>query len=106
MVVFLLRVKAELENVTNFRLPKGMPFCIDLKQADGDVIREKVVVDPNETVEVRGSRGEANLCIRWPGSKREGHVTIISSEIKGPKAPRALDESDSDFVTFAAFECR
>jgi len=103
MGVFLLRVKAEQEHVEHFRPPPGMPFCLDLKQADGDEIRKKVVVDPNETVEVRG-KSEANLCIRWPGSKREGTVTIIS--IKGPKAPRALEESDSDFVTFAAFECR
>ena len=105
MVVFLLKVKAELENVTNLRLPANYSFCFDLGHPQSDEVREKVVISPEEKVEVPGSKGEVNLSISWPESKRQGHITILDN-YKGKDAPRPITEEDSDYVTLAAFECR
>ena len=105
MVVYLLRVKAELENVTAFRAPSGMEWCMDLQQSDGDEVREKVVIDPSETVEMKGGRGTANLTLSF-GSKKEASVSIV--DVKDSKvALRPYNEEDQGgYVTFAAFECR
>merc|ERR1711934_544839 len=81
MVVYLLRVKAELENVTAFRAPSGMEWCMDLQQSDGDEVREKVVIDPSETVEMKGGRGTANLTLSF-GSKKEASVSIAAFECR------------------------
>mmetsp|Transcript_7052 Transcript_7052/g.14810 ORF Transcript_7052/g.14810 Transcript_7052/m.14810 type:complete len:163 (-) Transcript_7052:131-619(-) len=106
MVVFLLRVKAELENVTNLRPGVGMSWCLDFKHPQSDETREKVVVSPDETVEVKGSKGVCNLTLRWPESKREGNITVCTGDIKGKKAAKPFTEEDGDYVTWAAFECR
>ena len=61
MVLFLLRVKGDLENVTNLQAPEGMAWCLDLKHPSSDEVKEKVVVSPDEKVDIKGSKGEANL---------------------------------------------
>ncbi|QDZ20649.1 DUF866 domain-containing protein [Chloropicon primus] len=105
MVVYLLKVRCELENVTTFKPPKGMCYCLDLQQSDGDEVREKVVVDPGELVPMKGGRGEANLTLTF-GSKKEASVSFLDG-LKGEAAARPyMEEDNGQFVTFAAFECR
>ena len=98
MVVFLLQVRAQLENVTDFCAPSAASWCLDLKQPDGDEVKTSVVVSPETKVELQGSKGDANCVIKWPDSRREGHITIVA--IKGSAAARPFTEDDgNDFVT-------
>lgn len=65
MPVYSLVFKAELEGVESLRPAQETTFCLAV--ASGSESKEGVILDPNETVEIEGSRGTANLVIKIPG---------------------------------------
>ena len=73
-----------------------------MKQSGGSEVREGVYVSSEETAELEGSRGEANLVMKFPGGTKQCSMSVVSPKGK----TRALTEDDSDFVPIVAFECR
>ena len=103
MVVFVLYVKAELENIASIKLKEDVRWCMDVKQANSDEIREGVFVSAAEEHELTGSRGTANFVLKWPGSKKESYINV--QEVKN--LTRFVTGADSgQFVPIVGFECR
>ena len=73
-----------------------------MKQSGGSEVREGVFVSSEETAELEGSRGEANLVMKFPGGTKQCSMSVVSPKGK----TRALTADDSDFVPIVAFECR
>jgi hypothetical protein len=102
--LFLLCIKAELDNVASVALPDDAIFVLDVKNPSGDDVREGVRVSPLETHELTGSRGEANFRLKWARDARH-EATLNVQAVKG--VTRALTAADAGkFVPVAGFECR
>eukprot|EP00798_Chlamydomonas_sp_ICE-L_P028264 gene28264-31369_t len=54
MPVYLLYIKAELQNVARMKLDAGASFCIDVQEPGGGDIREGVHVDPGNEEDMPG----------------------------------------------------
>jgi hypothetical protein len=118
MVLFLLKVKADLENVSSVRLQRDVNLCISVKNPLSDFeTREKVTVNPSETVEQEeGSREPPHhLRLTWEGSKKASILTVFDEagakaalkKKKGVEIPRDYKDDDSgSFVPILAVECR
>ncbi|RMX63458.1 hypothetical protein DD238_007076 [Peronospora effusa] len=104
MVLFVLYIKADLENVETLEAPALHRWCLDVKEPRGDEKREGVFVSDEEVVDVAGGRGEVHFTIKWPGANKLSQLTVIR-DVK--KLTRPMVASDSgDFVPFVGFECR
>jgi hypothetical protein len=68
---FVLHVKAELENVRTLSLQKSAHYCIDVKESAGSEQRDGVYVTANDTHELSGSKGTANVS-RFESSSLKG----------------------------------
>ncbi|BGP13125.1 hypothetical protein JCM10213_000872 [Rhodosporidiobolus nylandii] len=108
MVKLALQLKAQLEAVTDFK-PIGDDFEYVIKASCSSCREEhpnKMTIQATETVEIPGSRGEANLVWRCQMCKRE-HTISFDSSFKREKAAYTLEDSDEQrFVSLAVLECR
>jgi Eukaryotic protein of unknown function (DUF866) len=81
MVLFLLYMKAELENVESISLRYDANLCLSVKNPLSDYeVREKVVMNPSETIEQdEGSRETPHhLALKWDGSKKASILTVLT----------------------------
>lgn len=119
MVLFLLYMKAEeAENIGSVSLRRDVNLCMDVKNPLSDFeVREKVVLNPTETVEQEeGAREpEYHFSLKWEGSKKASIATILDDAAvktalkkkKGVEAPRSYTGQDAgQFVPLLAMECR
>ena len=92
MVLFLLYMKAELENVESVTLQLGGDrpsnnsassplLCFDVKNPLSDYeVREKIMVDPTETVEEDNSKSApVHFSMKWEGSKKPSVLTVLTT---------------------------
>jgi hypothetical protein len=104
MVLFVLYVKAELENIDLVEIPPLHRWCLDIKEPTSEERREAVWVCDEEELEVTGGRGTAHFLMKWPGAKKESQLTVVR-DIK--KFTRSITGNDSGgFVPIVGFECR
>ncbi|KAG6618548.1 DUF866 domain-containing protein [Phytophthora cinnamomi] len=104
MVLFVLYVKADLENVETLTAPELHRWCLDVKEPRGDEKREAVFVSDGDAVDVAGGRSEVNFTLKWPGANKPAQLTVVR-DVK--KLTRAVTAADSgEFVPFVGFECR
>ncbi|KAF1786071.1 Protein of unknown function DUF866, eukaryotic [Phytophthora cactorum] len=95
MVLFVLYVKAELENVETLAAPPLHRWCLDVKEPRGDEKREAVFVSDEEAV---------HFTLKWPGANKPSQLTVVR-DVK--KLTREVTGADSgEFVPFVGFECR
>ena len=118
MVLFLLSIQAELENVSAVSLVKGENLCLTVKNPLSDYeVREKVVINPSETVEQdeHDRSGEHHFRLTWEGSKKASTLRILTAaqvktalkKKKGIQLPRSYTAEDAgSFVPILAVECR
>ncbi|TMW59661.1 hypothetical protein Poli38472_004730 [Pythium oligandrum] len=104
MVLFVLYVKADLENIDKLVAPAFHQWCIDVKESNGDETREGVVVSEEELLEVDGSRGEVHFLLKWPGAKKQSQLTVVR-DVKKLTRP-VTGEDSGEYVPFVGFECR
>eukprot|EP00201_Polytomella_parva_P015907 CAMPEP_0175067258 /NCGR_PEP_ID=MMETSP0052_2-20121109/16990_1 /TAXON_ID=51329 ORGANISM="Polytomella parva, Strain SAG 63-3" /NCGR_SAMPLE_ID=MMETSP0052_2 /ASSEMBLY_ACC=CAM_ASM_000194 /LENGTH=164 /DNA_ID=CAMNT_0016334103 /DNA_START=64 /DNA_END=558 /DNA_ORIENTATION=- len=105
MPVFVLYIKADLENVESIKLPSSPRFCFDVQEAAGTEVLKGVWVSASEEYEVSGSKNHTvNLRMKFDKhSKKECTMNIQSI----PKFTRDYNfEDDRNFVPVMAFECR
>nr|CAG4650610.1 EOG090X0HQJ [Sida crystallina] len=103
MVKIGLKIKANLENVTNFHAP-GEDFRWYLKVKCGSCNEESdkwIYITRDESVEVKGGRGTANLVLKCKLCSRENNMDIIVDSV----APYN-DEDQGKFKTMVKFDCR
>ena len=75
------------------------------KDPSGDEVREGVVVDPADEIELVGSRGIANLQLKFKFSGKPGNVTVETDHplLQSVTPDTAVGDA---FVPIMAFECR
>jgi len=97
-----LLFKAELENIESLEAQKDIDWEIQVKCSNcGEVHDKYVTVNSEESTQITGSRGAANLVIRCKFCKRENSIDIIMDS----KLPftSALSGKFSPLITF---DCR
>jgi hypothetical protein len=104
MVLYVLYVKADLENVERLEAPTNHSWMLDVQESNGDEVRKGVVVSEEEKIEIAGGRDQVNFILKWPGAKKESQLTVIR-DVK--KLTRVIEAKDSgEYVPFVGFECR
>lgn len=117
MVLFLLYLKADLENVDCISLNHGANLCFNIRNPLSDFEkREKVVVDTSEYVaQEEGSREPPfHFGLKWEGSKKMSVLTILDeaatkTALKKKKGVAVRDYNADDsgnWVPILAIECR
>jgi hypothetical protein len=118
MVLFLLYLKAELENVESVALLPHANICINVRNPLSDFeVRDKVVLNLSETLEQEeGDRTPAHhFTLKWEGSKKGSTVTVLDKAAvktalkkkKGVEVPRNYGADDSgNWAPILAVECR
>uniref|UniRef100_A0A7S2Y364 Uncharacterized protein n=1 Tax=Fibrocapsa japonica TaxID=94617 RepID=A0A7S2Y364_9STRA len=104
MVVFILRVKASLENVGQMSVVEGTQWCLKIKNPTGTDIRENVFISDTESYNLPGSRGTAHFTVRWDGARAPAHASLI--EVKNVLRPCLTADDSDQWVPVAALECR
>ena len=83
MPIFVLMIKAELENVGKFWASEEHVWELDVQQSAGAEIRQGVQIDPDEQVEIPNSNNAtANflLCLLYTSpSPRDGLLSRMPS---------------------------
>lgn len=101
MPVFLLKIKANLENIATIRPVEGVCWRFDIEN-NGER-KEGITVSSTEIIELEGSKGEANFVMRWSKGAPPSYIKIVPVK----KVTGTYTSSDAGkFVTVAGFECR
>lgn len=118
MVLYLLYLKAELENVESVSLKPDANICLSVRNPLSDFeTREKVVMNLKETLDQEeGAREPPNhFSLKWEGSKKASIATVLDGAAvktalkkkKGAQVPRNYSGDDSgDFAPILAVETR
>ena len=117
-VIFILSLKAELENVESIKFKPDANVCVNVRNALSDYeVREKVVFNLAETLEQEeGAREPAHhFSLKWEGNKKASILTVLDAAAakaalkkkKGTEVPRPYTGDDSgNFSPILAVECR
>ncbi|CAM9387385.1 unnamed protein product [Choristocarpus tenellus] len=105
MPTFILKVKCELDNVASMKADENNMWFITLQSPDESEIREFVEVTRARNEELAGSRGTANVVIKWKGAKKQATMSIVDIK-KVTTAGEIKGEQSGEFVPILAFECR
>jgi len=107
MPLFLLYVKADMENCTDFgpASDESHWWTLDLKQSDGPEERSGVAVSSSESVELKGNTSEtANFVMKW-SEKKFCSINVV--QVKGvTRRVTAEDVENQAYVPLVGFECR
>ena len=102
MPIFLLKIKADLENISTLRPVEGVCWKFDIESSDGER-KEGITVSSTETIELEGSRGDANFVMRWHKGSPPSYIKIVPVK----KVDGSYNTKDGGtFATIAGFECR
>lgn len=118
MPTFVAFMKCDLENIASLA-PKttGSVWVIDVKNGQSDEARTGVSIDADDEIELDGSRGVANLVIKFADAPEKSNVSIIQGDDYRAKykqkakfmavSPRPMTaETSGEWVPFLAFEAR
>lgn len=118
MVLFLLYIKAEAENVASVSLKRDSNLCISVRNPLSEFeVREKVVMNPSETIEQEENSREPphHFRLNWDGNKKPSIATILDEagaktalkKKKEVQLPRNFTADDTGtFVPILALDCR
>jgi len=101
-VKLLLSLRADLEHITNITPTKDIRWYVKIKCTScGEVNDKWTYLSAQETSDISGSRGTANLVMKCQFCKRENSINIV----EGYGKPLTLENSGI-FVPVMCFECR
>ena len=96
MVVFMLYMKAELENVACISMRKDDDLCITVKNPLSDYeVREKVIFNPSVLLEPEeNSRSDpCHFLLKWEGNKKPCTLTVFTEqEVKTALKKKSLQK--------------
>ena len=96
MVVFMLYMKAELENVASISMRKDDDLCITVKNPLSDYeLREKVIFNPSVLLEPEeNSRSDpCHFLLKWEGNKKPCTLTVFTEqEVKTALKKKSLQK--------------
>ena len=101
MGVHLLSFKADLENVETLHFPADHAWVLGFRDENADE-RRNVVLCTSDSVEIPGSRGSANLLLKFPAATTPAAISVAASDKHGTTAYTKSGE----FQPILAVECR
>jgi hypothetical protein len=101
MPTTLLRISAELENIEKLVPCQGNVWKFDISNGRGEE-KAGVTIDPNEDIELVGSRGTANFVMKWPGENKQSYIKVVPVK----KVTGEYSASSSGLVPVLGLECR
>eukprot|EP01039_Chlorochromonas_danica_P002548 gene2548-2789_t len=104
MPQFVLKVKADLDNIRALIPVEGNLWKFDIQTPGGGDERKGVTVSTEESFPLEGSRGEANFLIKWPHASDQAYIKILTQS-RAVAKEYSVDDGGS-FVTILALECR
>ncbi|KAK3283790.1 hypothetical protein CYMTET_8531 [Cymbomonas tetramitiformis] len=104
MVFIALKIKCQMENVTNLHAPPGYQWCLTVKQSDGSEEKGPVFVNEEEDIDLNGSKGTAHFVMKFEGSNKESYLNVVR-DLKNVTKPYN-EEDVGSWVTICVFECR
>eukprot|EP00730_Choanoeca_flexa_P014925 TRINITY_DN6708_c0_g1_i1.p1 TRINITY_DN6708_c0_g1~~TRINITY_DN6708_c0_g1_i1.p1 ORF type:complete len:157 (+),score=35.47 TRINITY_DN6708_c0_g1_i1:52-522(+) len=103
MPKFTLYLQMEGENID--AVEHSPVWCLDVQQASGTEVREKVMVALDEEHEIDNSRGVANFVMKW--SKQDKKQSYIKVDKIVSKQVEFVDGSElSNKQKMVEFDCR
>ena len=103
MPLFLMQIRlSEIENVQSLVLKENNTFVFDISNGSGEVKQSQEVSTLDE-IEIEGSRGKANYCMRWTKGAPQAYIKIETiKKCNGSYLSSSLGE----WVTVVGFEAR
>ena len=106
MPVYCLSVKMTLDNVAALERRPGNYWKFDFKDGSSDEVRKDVTISDIDEEAMEGSRGVANLTIKFAESGSTNNASVMEIT-KGGSVTRDVTGEDSEqFVPVFAMECR
>jgi Eukaryotic protein of unknown function (DUF866) len=84
MVLFALSFKADLENLESLTFPEDHRWVFSFEDESGQR-RDNVGVLAEEEVEIPGSKGVANVLLKFPETTKAASILITSSKLVNSK---------------------
>eukprot|EP00892_Ulva_mutabilis_P007511 jgi/Ulvmu1/5131/UM021_0148.1 len=106
MVVFVLEVKADLENIATLELSEGYNYCIDVKNSTGEDQRDGVYVTSTNEEDLHGSRGTCNFQVKWVKGTRSSAYVIVHESVKGVTRRQITEQDSGQWTPIVGFDCR
>ncbi|KAJ1435265.1 hypothetical protein B484DRAFT_446138 [Ochromonadaceae sp. CCMP2298] len=103
MPVYLIKLKAELENIKQLIPLTDNTWIFDIQSSDGGDTKESITVCKSDLAPLDGSKGEAHYIMKWPRAKAQSYIKII--DVKGVTGTYT-EESSGKWVTVLGLECR
>jgi len=103
MPVFLLRIRADLENIAELVPLEGNLWKFDI--SSGGEVKEGITVSSEDVIELAGSKGEANFVCKFPGATTQSYIKIVDVKKVSGKYTSA-DAARGDFTPILGLECR
>ncbi len=101
MPLFILKIKADLENIKSLIPINGNLWKFDISH-QGE-IKQGITVSSSDEIELQGSKGVANFVMKWPGSQSQSYIKIV--DLKKCTGDYTYEDS-SKFVQILGLECR
>ena len=76
MVVHLLYFKADLDNVDSVQFPEDHEWLLGFRDNSGDE-RKNVCLCATESIDIPGSRGSANLLLKFPSGNSSASISVV-----------------------------
>lgn len=82
MPKFALQIKAEFENVLEFRIdPEKTTWNVDLERGSDGLRKQEQTINKTDVFEIEGSRGDANYIMKWEkGDKAACNISILDEK--------------------------
>eukprot|EP01032_Pedospumella_encystans_P009182 gene9182-10836_t len=103
MPQYVLKIKADLENIKQLIPLPDNHWELTIQSADGCDTKEGVTISKGDVMELEGSRGDANFIMKWPGNKQQAYIKIV--DIKGVTGNYTEDQAGK-WITVLGLECR
>jgi hypothetical protein len=101
MVLFLLKMKADLENISELQPQFENLWKFNISSQDGEE-RLGITVSKADILELNGSKGDANYVMKW--HKADSHQAYI--KLVDVKKVDGTYKTSGDWTTLLGLECR
>lgn len=101
MVLFLLKMKADLENISELQPQFENLWKFNISSTDGEE-RLGITVSKADVLELNGSKGDANYVMKW--HKADSHQAYI--KLVDVKKVDGTYKTSGEWTTLIGLECR
>ena len=106
MTIYVLKIKAELENI-DLLVPKAHNLWkFNVACVGGAEIRRGITITDEDMIELDGSKGAANFIIKWSGSSTQSYANIVQLPKGKGDDGKYRKINSGQFVSILAIECR